>query len=248
LHKFVYFFLIGAFLVTELRAIRKDRDDSESQALSARRAQDEAFQGIRATQDADFKATAGELKTSIDALGKLLGTTQDVAKLSKENLEDVTGGDRVVALEIVQNLTQNDVGTAFVFAPKRGIVRNVTVRVVNLALFDQDIQKKMPFAHDINFYVGDIGPGEGKNLSPPIQLGPGNFIRFNIFFSGLNGMWTENLYLRKKNGYWVEAFRVFRKCTKLTSQSDQDVVYKQIGKGYLERAKKWTGILCRSEL
>jgi Ca2+/Na+ antiporter len=232
------------FVFIEVKAIDKDQAKNDQQQKIFFQTQKENFSGVTTQASKDFASTTSGLRTAINGLNTVLGTTQGIAQLAKENLENVTGGNRVLALEIVPGLDQEDVGRAFVFSPDRGIVRNVHIRVVNFALFDQDVKTMRPTAlggitaHDIDFEVGDIGLGEGENLQPPIILGPGEFVRFNIFFSGLNGMWMENLYMRKKGGHWFEAFRVFRKYTKLTTQTDRDVVYKQIGKGYLEKNEK----------
>src|ERR1035437_2668023 len=233
--------LLFVLVFIEIKAIDKDRAENQAQQKAFFQAQQKSFNDITTQAGQNFASTTQGLTTSINGMNTVLGTTQSVAKLAKDDLESVTGGNRVVALEITPSLTQKDMGTAFVFAPDRGIVRNVQVRVVNLALFDEDVKQKRPpelggiSAHDMYFDVGDLGPGLGKDLKPPIALGPGDFVRFNIFFSGLNGAWIENLYMRKKNGYWREAFRVFRKKTKLMSQTDRDVVYKQIGEAFFGR-------------
>jgi hypothetical protein len=70
--KAIWLLVIGAFLMTELRAINKDRADSDAAALSDRQAQDLAFKGVRDSQDADFKATAGGLETAIGGIQSTL--------------------------------------------------------------------------------------------------------------------------------------------------------------------------------
>lgn len=63
-----YLLLIGAFLVTELRAIRKDRKDATTQADTDRGSQDTKFEAIRKAQDDEFKVTARGLSTAIKGL------------------------------------------------------------------------------------------------------------------------------------------------------------------------------------
>lgn len=63
--KFVWLLLIGAFLVTEFRAIRKDRDIAERQALNDRAAQNLAFQVIRDAENTHFDVTVQGLQDAI---------------------------------------------------------------------------------------------------------------------------------------------------------------------------------------
>jgi hypothetical protein len=64
--------LFGAFLITELRAISKDRAETQHQALLDRQAQDAAFSDVRQTQDANFSATASGLTTAIAGIKSTL--------------------------------------------------------------------------------------------------------------------------------------------------------------------------------
>jgi hypothetical protein len=75
--KFIWLLLIGAFLITELRAIRKDRLEIDQQALVDRQLQDLKFQGIRKSQDADFTLTADGLKEAISGIKETLQKTND---------------------------------------------------------------------------------------------------------------------------------------------------------------------------
>jgi hypothetical protein len=70
--KFIWLILIGAFMVTELRAIRKDRNDSNVQALKDRNEQDQKFQGIRDAENKQFQTTAGRLTEAINGIQSTL--------------------------------------------------------------------------------------------------------------------------------------------------------------------------------
>lgn len=86
--------VLFVFVFIEITAIDKDRADSTAQALRDRNAQDVAFQGVRTTQDADFKATAGGLQAAIDGIKSTLETanttlrqTQPHAALHLDGIE-----------------------------------------------------------------------------------------------------------------------------------------------------------------
>ena len=92
--KGIWLLIIGAFLITELRAINKDRAGSDDRALAEQKAQDLAFQGMRAEQNADFNVTAEGLKTAIDGIKSTLITanttllqTQPHANMRLDNYE-----------------------------------------------------------------------------------------------------------------------------------------------------------------
>jgi hypothetical protein len=70
--KGLWMLIIGAFLVTELRAIHKDRIEAQQQAIGDRNAQDGAFAAVRKTQNDDFSATALGLTTAIDGIKSTL--------------------------------------------------------------------------------------------------------------------------------------------------------------------------------
>lgn len=238
--KFAWVAILIAFTVLEVRAIK----ESDAENRGVRESQNAKFQEIATGLQTSISQGMSQYQSTISHVDGVLKTTQDVAATAKQDLVDVTGGNRVAVLKIIEGLNQKDVGTAFIFVPDRGIVRNVQVRIVNLTLFDRDVKEAKSsrptniFAHDVDLDVGDIGFGEGRTMSASIPLGPGDEVHFNIFFGALNGMWLENLFMRKKNGYWVEACRVFRKKTKLTSLSSRDVVYEQIEKGFLEKGER----------
>jgi hypothetical protein len=70
--KGLWMVVIGAFLITELRAISKDRAEAQLQASLDRQAQDTAFFHIRETQNANFTATASNLTTAITGIQSTL--------------------------------------------------------------------------------------------------------------------------------------------------------------------------------
>lgn len=92
--KGLWMLIIGAFLVTELRAIRKDRIGAEHQANVDRKTQEDAFSAIRTTQNANFTATAQDLTAAISGIKSTLTTanttlqqTQPHAALSIQGIE-----------------------------------------------------------------------------------------------------------------------------------------------------------------
>ncbi len=85
--------LLICLLVTEFRAIDKDRADNAQTQRVFFEAQQKSFGAISRQATDNFRQTTSGLETAINGLNSVLGTTQDVAKLAKTNLENVTGGD-----------------------------------------------------------------------------------------------------------------------------------------------------------
>ncbi len=73
--KFIWLLLIGTFLITELRAIRKDRAVAEQQALRDRSEQNLAFQAIRNEEYGPFDLTAKAIQGAITGIDSTLKTS-----------------------------------------------------------------------------------------------------------------------------------------------------------------------------
>jgi hypothetical protein len=78
--KVFWMILIGVLLVIELRAISKDRADSDAKALADRKAQDDAFKIIQDAQKADFDNTTAGLDAAISGIQSTLGLTNQTLK------------------------------------------------------------------------------------------------------------------------------------------------------------------------
>lgn len=75
IEKAAWMIIIFAVLYAEIRAIRKDRADSDAKALADRQTQDAAFKAIQTTQNGDFTKTAGGLQKAIDGINVTMKTT-----------------------------------------------------------------------------------------------------------------------------------------------------------------------------
>jgi hypothetical protein len=166
-----------------------------------------------------------------------LEATQKTADLSERNLENITGGKSFLILRPAQIKDGYFIPT--IESSGDSIIRKAHVRIVNLALFAIDARGSTAaevMAHEINMETEDMPPHEAVvNFPTRVPIGGGNSAAFNIFFSGLNGFWTEELRLRKRGNDWLQAIRVFRKPT---SAKILDVQYNHIDKGYLNKDEK----------
>jgi hypothetical protein len=97
--KGLWMLIIGAFLITELRAISKDRAEIQHQAIVDRQAQYSAFAVVLQKQNEQFAATGRGFSSTYTRVDGVLKTTQQVAELSKENLSNITGGNSYLYFE-----------------------------------------------------------------------------------------------------------------------------------------------------
>jgi hypothetical protein len=92
LGKILWVFLLVCFLITEFRAIDKDRADNQEAQKKFFESQKEGFAGISQQAAQQFSATTQGLTAAVNGLNGVLQTTQGVADLARKNLENVTGG------------------------------------------------------------------------------------------------------------------------------------------------------------
>jgi hypothetical protein len=131
LGKISWVLLLVCLLITEFRAIDKDRADNEQKEKEFFATQQKGFGEISQQAGANFEQTTRGLETAINGLNSVLGTTQDVAKLAKRNLENITGGDSFAYL--VVEPTEGAVGYSVnVFNNGSDILTGVTVRVARV--------------------------------------------------------------------------------------------------------------------
>lgn len=99
--KFFYLLLLGAFLVTELRAIRKDRKDSIDAAIVEQKKLNE----IRSGQDRQLEATATNISQTATGFQAMLnqakatfGEAEKAADLAKDGVQELTGADSYMVI------------------------------------------------------------------------------------------------------------------------------------------------------
>ena len=85
--KALWMLIIGVFLITETRAINKDRAIIEAQALQDRNDQNAAFKAVRDKQDKDFSATAQGLSDAIGGIQSTLSTANTTLRQTQPHAD-----------------------------------------------------------------------------------------------------------------------------------------------------------------
>jgi hypothetical protein len=234
--KLTWMLLIGLFLRTELRAISKDRKDSERQALAERKEQSDTFHDMRTAENDGFKATAQGLT---DALSGIRGTL----KASNATLlaTQPHAGMRFDRFEFVQapstNFQANTPYAINVYTINSGTAEAVNTKVLEKAYIaiadDKDAQDDLVRKFEKDWQT------EAKGGGPPVAPNTSQFatvyatmskndldspratfyILGRVEYSDLTGRWrTDYCRLKQRNAdgisttvdHWCKVFEHYR--------------------------------------
>jgi hypothetical protein len=204
LGKILWVVLLVCLLVTEFRAIDKDRADNEQKQKEFFEAQKTGFQGIATQADSNFKETANGLEAAITVSQTQFDTTMKRSdKLLndlQENLRTLTGSESFAWLGFLPG--QNFL--AFVHQGRYPLY-GVSARIVDL---DQIKKPEDSFGQMIS--IGDMVPKHANAMPLPLGYLPTTGDRFNanVFFTARNGDWVQMLREIKVKDRWVRAFQV----------------------------------------
>ena len=216
--KGLWMLLIGAFLITELRAISKDRAESDNRQGEFISQQQDNFKHVTDQAGQNFTATAGALQASIDALNRVMGTTQNTANY-------LTGGDSYayVVPQIVSTYqTRKHLGDV----PPEAIAFNMLIKnaggqpLTGVTVIIEKVLSIPEKAKTTYFDDGGIKPMNLGTLAPnsalPLpnlwtpQILSNGVAEFEIAVGAQNGDSSEDLWFRpsKDNKNWAYKFQV----------------------------------------
>ena len=192
--KALWMLIIGVLLVVELKAITEDRLAAQLQAKTDRQEQDTHFARVLADNNSRFQAM-------MNANSNLLAKSVEGIDLAKQSLDNITGGQSFVVLRVFPE------GRGLVFSQGNSNLHNVSMRIVNLPIFDAVFQQNSHPSRnetaraDTNVFIGDLPPHMGREISlPRFGSASDGSIKLNIFFTGMNGEWIENFRLTYVGG------------------------------------------------
>jgi hypothetical protein len=140
--------------------------------------------------------------------GKLLDASGTIANLARQNIANVTGGNSFCYL----SFERVDQGFNFsVYQQGRSPLHSVLAQVTDYRKLRAIISGTEKGNIYLNIPVGDLSVKDARPLFaypyPPADVTNQNFA---VFFRALNGAWFEDAGLRKVNGTWMQAIRVYR--------------------------------------
>jgi hypothetical protein len=199
--------VLGAFCVVGLIGMGATLKTAQKSATTSER----LSQSVEQLKSASKKISHDE-KLNAQLQEQLLKQTATIAELSRENISTLTGGNSFCYLTF-SNPRQG--GVAMLMAVEEGKfpLHDVEIRMVDLEAFSganqpgQQVTFQSSAAGSTTFRVAAFAPNSAQVLAV-FSLGSSDSRDFNVFFSAVNGFWTENLRIRKVDGAWRQAIRV----------------------------------------
>ena len=202
LEKAAWVVILVAFTVLEVRAI--NRNDEENR--KARDRQNESFNAIVQKLESSARTSEGQYASTISHVDDVLGTTESVANLAKESLEDITGGNSFAYLA-PQPATEGGGVPLAIVNPGRYPLTGVTVTVRDVTEY--------PFRTYPTLSVGTLASHVVRQLDFEVKPIPGTdpagVASFDITIFAQNGESNELLQFRRgKRVLWDHRAQVSR--------------------------------------
>jgi hypothetical protein len=206
LERIMWVVLLTAFMVLEVAAIkRNDEENRKAQAeLNAE------FQSIAGGLETSIKSGKAQYASTIEHVNGVAATTQTVASLAKQNLENLTGGnsfgyiipDTAIPNPTPPNFTDN---VAFSMKVKNGggqILSGVTIAVARYTA-----ENETEIALNDTVEVGVLPPHGAlmvprRNFSPmvPGYKDTNGSVVYNVKIAAQNGITNEDIWFRRSSG------------------------------------------------
>ena len=155
-----------------------------------------------------------------------------------ENIRMITGGDSVCYVSLISYPKTPNVLDVVGVHRGRYPLRDVHGRVVDVAKFNAVI-KSNPQAtmedlqrDDISLPIGNLALHSAMPIGHITVLPTDNEKQFNIFFSGLNGFWSETIKIKWVNNVWPNSISVSRTVIAPDGKMKDEQVCEQIDKTY----------------
>ncbi len=168
--KAVWMLIIGALLFVELSSISLDRKVSNETAKNVRVEQDRNFsQVLKSNRDEVQQLLAdseNKFSETMTRFGVIQSTTEEVAKLSKQNLENITGANSYAWITPqVQDLSYRSRVPLVIHNYGPHTLTGVTVRIFDMAAFESDnlVSEVLKQEYDVpNIEIGTLVSGQSR--------------------------------------------------------------------------------------
>lgn len=191
--------MLAVFLLVavELRDIYRERNANQMQQLEARQHADDRFAEILANNQQQFAAT-------MLRFGIVQKKTEEVADLSKQNLENITGANSYawVTPQIHNLLAVSNVPLAIHnYGPH--VLTGVTIHVFDMSAFDSDDLVTKVFEQEYfgpNIEVGTLVAGQTRSLPytiPPVKMNERGTHMYRLEITSQSGEVEELIQFRK---------------------------------------------------
>ena len=198
--KFVWIIVVTAVLVAEISNIRSDRGQSDATQQRTQQSQKDQFAFVAQGVEDSILLSRLQFDPTIRCVDGVLKTTQTVAKLSKSNLEAVTGGNSFAFVYPSMGVG-NPLAQLSNHNGGKEILSGVTATIYRIVreAGPCDLGDRMGSPAIL---MGSIAPNEGRIVPPPSkllspQLRSDGLDHFHIYVNAQNPGTTEDLYFRR---------------------------------------------------
>ncbi len=164
--KAVWMLIIGGFLIVELRSISHDRTVSNESAKNVRDEQDRNFSQILKNNRDEVADNKNKFSATMSRFGVIQSTTEEVAKLSKQNLENITGANSYAwIIPQVQDLSYPSRVPLVIHNYGPHTLTGVTARIFDMAAFESDnlVSDVLKQEYDVpNIEIGTLLSGQSR--------------------------------------------------------------------------------------
>jgi len=214
--KFAWVAVLVAFTILEVHAIKVSDQKNED----TRTAQNKAFGLIADGLKTSIETSRTQYKSTIDHVNGVLTTTQTVARLSKENLENITGGDSYAYVYPDFTEGQNVSFDWKIHNFGKNSLSGVTVKINPVmmgSLLPFGNKNQMASGQPDVIDVGTLPPNIGQSI---YHLFRPNVLSYMIYIQAQNGITTELLFLRPEKNSYAYKLEVWTKASGKSRKGD----------------------------
>lgn len=137
---------------------------------------------------------------------KILALSEESRVLAKEGIASITGGDGFAYVDILKGFFPGALSPAIISESE------YPQYDLSIRFFDEDKNHEEQISQPLILNIATLPPGQSVfHRIPAFDIEKkDDYARFNLFISARNGSFIEELRLRKVDGDWFSAFRVFR--------------------------------------
>jgi hypothetical protein len=188
-----------------------DRNAHDEQVSKDQRTENDRFAALLKSQESSF---ATVMKQNQDESSATLARIEKVARLSKENVDAVTGGDGFAYVDIVVVPVDKNGLSLMAVVHGKNVIRGVMYELTEgrPPYIPTDAQMNDILAgRSRNVTIGDLTPATSRLLGNVLHpsLAEGGYSNINLF--ALNGSVNEKLEVRyEPGGHWNRTITVTR--------------------------------------
>jgi hypothetical protein len=157
----------------------------------------------------------------MESSSKLQQSSDRITDLSKQAIDTVTGGDSFCYMIFNSNPPRKDAWTPFFVQIGKYPIYRVQARILDMQAFEKVIANTMTLDRvEVWVQLGDMAGGgnryAGMGRVPPnpptyaFDSDTRDRRDFRIWYAAFNGVWNQELQMRRVGGTWVQAVRVTR--------------------------------------